>query len=135
MSWVLHYRASDGGVDELAEVVFARVGERLHPLLETPFAHEEELQQLVTQHPELLAGAQMDPGSPRRFAPISREVPVPDRLEGSASWALDHLFVDQQRCRPRWRSSGQPTPSCDVRSSANCSTLPPTRCATGASMM
>ena len=77
------------------DVIFARIGEQLHPLESTPFKLEEDLQQLVAEHPELLAGAQMDPAAPRRFALVGIEVPVPDQAAGSGRWALDQLFIDQ----------------------------------------
>jgi hypothetical protein len=49
----------------------------------------------VAEHPELLAGAQMNPSVPRRFVLIDTEVAVPEQAEGSGRWALDLLFVDQ----------------------------------------
>ena len=79
----------------MSDLVFARIDDELHPLDETPFAVERDIQRLVGAHPELLAGAQMDPGSPRRFVLVAEEVPVPDEAEGSGRWALDHLFIDQ----------------------------------------
>lgn len=79
----------------MSDVIFARIGGDLYPLEETAFPLEVDLQRLVGDHPELLAGVQMDPSSPRRFALISREVPVPDRVDGGGRWSLDHLFVDQ----------------------------------------
>ena len=77
------------------DIIFARIGDQLHPLESTPFKLEEDLQRLVAEHPELLAGAQMAPAAPRRFALVGTEVPVPDQAAGSGRWALDHLFVDQ----------------------------------------
>ena len=58
------------------------------PLTEEPFETEDLLQELIGQHPELLAGEQMDPGDPLRWILIRREMPI----EG---WALDHLLIDQ----------------------------------------
>lgn len=66
----------------MSEAVFARIDNELHPLDETPFSVERDIQRLVGAHPELLAGAQMDPGSPRRFVLIAEEIPVPDQAEG-----------------------------------------------------
>jgi hypothetical protein len=79
----------------MSELIFARIGEQLFPLQATPFALERDLQQLVADHPELLAGAQMNPSAPRHFVLVDTEVAVPDEAEGSGRWALDHLFVDQ----------------------------------------
>jgi hypothetical protein len=62
----------------------------------TPYAAESLLQGLLTRHPDLLAGGQMDPNSPRRWLLISQEHGVPDRDEATGDrWSLDHLFVDQ----------------------------------------
>lgn len=60
----------------------------------TPFAAELDFQQLLAQHPNLLVGDQIDPGSPRRWLLVSREVGIPDQ-DGPPRWALDHLFLDQ----------------------------------------
>ncbi len=60
----------------------------LEPLVEERFETEELLQELIGQHPELLAGEQMRPADPLRWILIKREMPV----EG---WAVDHLLVDQ----------------------------------------
>ncbi|HAT50426.1 MAG TPA: hypothetical protein DCS88_08830 [Alphaproteobacteria bacterium] len=62
---------------------------------ERPYENEDLLQTLVERHPELLAGDQMNPASPRRWLLISREMAVPDETDGSARWSIDHLFVDQ----------------------------------------
>jgi hypothetical protein len=59
------------------------------------FDREDELQALVAEHPELLAGDVMTPGAPRRWMLISREMGVPDRADAPARWSADHLFVDQ----------------------------------------
>lgn len=67
----------------------------LRGMREQPYANEDLLQTLVERHPELLAGDQMNPESPRRWLLISREMEVPDEADGSARWSIDHLFVDQ----------------------------------------
>jgi hypothetical protein len=62
----------------------------------TPYAAEDVLQALLERHPDLLAGGQMTPGDPRRWALIAREQGVPDRDEAAGTrWSIDHLFVDQ----------------------------------------
>lgn len=55
-----------------------------------PYDSERLLQQLLAQHPHLLAGEQMDLEAPRRWLLISRELAV-----GEGRWAVDHLFLDQ----------------------------------------
>src|SRR4051794_31066731 len=65
-------------------------------MTETPYAAEDVLQALLERHPDLLAGGQMTPGGPRRWALIAREQGVPDREEVAGTrWSIDHLFVDQ----------------------------------------
>ena|SRR3990172_6906778 len=64
-------------------------------LTESQYDLEDTLQGLLADHPDLLAGDQMRPESPRRWLLVSREVGVPDREGGPDRWALDHLFVDQ----------------------------------------
>ncbi|MDE2802651.1 MAG: hypothetical protein OXK21_07205 [Chloroflexota bacterium] len=73
----------------MAERIYLR-GEDggLEPLEEKPFTTEDELQQLLAEHPELLDGEQMRPGDPRRWILITREQAI-------GGWALDHLIVDQ----------------------------------------
>jgi hypothetical protein len=67
----------------------------LTEMAETAFAAELDLQQLLARHPDLLAGDQIDPGAPRRWLLVSREVGIPDHEQGGSRWALDHLFLDQ----------------------------------------
>lgn len=67
----------------------------LLPLVATLFEAENDLQQLLETHPDLLAGGQMTPGVPRRWARVKREQGVPDRDHAGSRWSVDHLFVDQ----------------------------------------
>ncbi len=73
----------------MAEKIYIRnASGELEPLAEKPFTTEDLLQELIGQHPELLAGEQMRPDDPLRWVLIRREMPI----EG---WALDHLLIDQ----------------------------------------
>lgn len=63
------------------------------------FESEALLQQLLANHPSLLAGDAVDPVNPRRWLLIAREQGVPGEEGGSGRWSLDHLFVDQD-CVP-----------------------------------
>jgi hypothetical protein len=63
------------------------------------FESEALLQQLLANHPSLLAGDVVDPVNPRRWLLIAREQGVPGEEGGSGRWSLDHLFVDQD-CVP-----------------------------------
>lgn len=59
------------------------------------YASEDILQQLVAQHPEVLAGDQIDPAAPPRWLLIRREAKIPDSAGGTDRWWLDHLLLDQ----------------------------------------
>ena len=57
---------------------------------------EDTLQELLAEHPSLLAGDQMDPDAPRRWLLVSREMPIADEAGAASKWAIDHLFLDQE---------------------------------------
>jgi hypothetical protein len=67
----------------------------LTEMSESPFAAELDFQELLARHPNLLAGDQIDPGEPRRWLLVTREVGIPDDEGAGARWSLDHLFLDQ----------------------------------------
>jgi hypothetical protein len=64
-------------------------------LNEQPYESEELLQRLLERYPSLLAGRQMSPAEPRRWALVTREAEMPSRLGGGAQWSADHVFLDQ----------------------------------------
>ena len=51
---------------------------RLETLEEERFSTENELQALIAEHPELLAGEQIRPGNPLRWILITREKGIAD---------------------------------------------------------
>jgi hypothetical protein len=65
------------------------------PMEEQPYDAEKVLQQLLAEHPDLLAGDQINSSDPRRWLLVTREMGVPGEEGGSAKWSLDHLFLDQ----------------------------------------
>ncbi len=67
----------------------------LESMDETPFATEDVLQELIADHPELLAGEQMDPDNPRRWILITREKGISETIESARRWSIDHVFIDQ----------------------------------------
>jgi hypothetical protein len=67
----------------------------LFEMVEQPYDSEDVLQSLIERYPNLLAGGQIDPESPRRWLLIRREQPVPGMDEGAGRWSLDHLLIDQ----------------------------------------
>ncbi len=64
-------------------------------MTERPYQAESLLQVLLADHPDLLAGDQIDPSDPRRWILLAREAGVPATLGGADWWAVDHLFLDQ----------------------------------------
>ena len=78
------------------EKIFVRNEDgRLEPLEEVPFEQEEELQELVADHPEILIGEQIDPDNPRRWILVKREKGIADRPGAADRWSVDHLIIDQ----------------------------------------
>ena len=68
---------------------------KLVELNESTFINENQFQELLENYPKLISGSQINPENPRKWLLISREFGVPDELNGSNKWSLDHLFVDQ----------------------------------------
>lgn len=64
----------------------------LTELSQTDYASEDLFQQLLADHPALLASAS---GSSGRLLLVRREAPVPEAEDGPARWSLDHLFLDR----------------------------------------
>lgn len=62
---------------------------------ETAYDSEKLLQELLANHPDLLAGEQINSDDPRRWLLVMREMSIPGEEEGGARWSLDHLFIDQ----------------------------------------
>lgn len=74
-------------------------GNRLERVPLAPYDSEDLLQRLVDEHPDLLAGEQIDPADPVRWLVVAREAAIPDSDGGSDRWAIDHLLIDH-RARP-----------------------------------
>ena len=68
---------------------------KLLAMEEAPYDSESLLQKLLSDHPDLLAGDQIDAEEPRRWLLVTREMAVPGEQDGAARWSLDHLFLDQ----------------------------------------
>lgn len=62
---------------------------------ESPYDSESLLQEMLANHPDLLAGEQINSDVPRRWLLVMREMSVPDEEDGAGRWSLDHLFLDQ----------------------------------------
>jgi hypothetical protein len=60
-----------------------------------PYDNEDHIQRLLAEYPNILGGDAYTGAVPRRWALISREMPVPDPESSDRRWSLDHLYVDQ----------------------------------------
>ena len=69
---------------------------KLIAMEESPYDSESLLQKLLADHPDLLAGDQINAEEPRRWLLITREMAVPGEQDGAGRWSLDHLFLDQE---------------------------------------
>lgn len=76
-------------------IYLAHPGEDLLELQERPYDSEDLLQKLLSEHPRLLAGEQIDPEAPRRWLLVTREKSVPAGDVRGGAWYVDHLFLDQ----------------------------------------
>lgn len=77
----------------MASCIFLINNNELTRLNQTPYQSEDLLQQLLAEHPDLLASVAGEQG---RLLCISREFGVPEKQAGPDRWALDHLFVDTE---------------------------------------
>ncbi len=68
---------------------------KLLAMEEAPYDSESLLQKLLADHPDLLAGDQIDTEEPRHWLLVTREMAVPGEQDGAGRWSLDHLFLDQ----------------------------------------
>ena len=68
---------------------------KLIAMEESPYDSEALLQKLLADHPDLLAGDQINDEEPRRWLLVTREMAVPGEQDGAGRWSLDHLFLDQ----------------------------------------
>jgi hypothetical protein len=68
---------------------------KLIAMEESPYDSETLLQTLLADHPDLLAGDQINDEEPRRWLLVTREMAVPGEQDGAGRWSLDHLFLDQ----------------------------------------
>lgn len=70
-------------------------GGGLVEMAEQDYASEDLLQELLAQHPNLLAGDQISSRESRWWLLISRELSLASEEDGAGRWSVDHLFLDQ----------------------------------------
>jgi hypothetical protein len=63
-----------------------RNGGELTELTPSQYANEDIFQSLIEKHPDILAGDQINPDSPRKWLLVSREMSVPAEPYGGAQW-------------------------------------------------
>ena len=80
----------------MPERIYTSAEAGLEALEKHPFSSEDELQELIAKHPELLDGEQMRPGDPRRWILITREQGIAEKAGQHDRWAVDHLIIDQE---------------------------------------
>jgi hypothetical protein len=71
--------------------IFLRQGSSFVALREQAYEAETVLQELIAEHPEMLAGDDADHGT---LLLIRREAGVSDQDDGGSRWSLDHLYLD-----------------------------------------
>jgi hypothetical protein len=64
-------------------------------LQEQPYEQEEHLQSLLTRHPHLIPGDEINENVPRRWLLVGTEVGVGEEAGGSDLWSMDLLLLDQ----------------------------------------
>src|SRR6516162_8114099 len=81
----------------MARRIYLLNGEsKLIAMEESPYDSETLLQKLLADHPDLLAGDQINDAEPRQWLLVTREMAVPGDQDGAGRWSLDHLFLDQE---------------------------------------
>jgi len=68
-------------------------GGDLVEMQDSPYGSEAELQELLADHPGLLAG---EPSGRRRYILVKREAGIPADENAADRWSLDHLFLDRE---------------------------------------
>lgn len=79
----------------MSGVIFLRQGNKLVEMRESQYDSEDMLQRLLAEHPNLIAGEQVNSAAPRRWLLVRREAGIPGEEGGYGRWSADHLFLDQ----------------------------------------
>jgi hypothetical protein len=75
--------------------IYLRQGTTFIAMREAPYTAEDVLQELVAEHPEMLAGQDVNDNGSQRWLLIERESPISEEEGVAGRWSADHLFVDQ----------------------------------------
>ncbi|MCB0805199.1 MAG: hypothetical protein KDC05_05325, partial [Bacteroidales bacterium] len=77
------------------QIFILNENQTLIELNESGFVTEVQFQELLEKYPNLISGSQINPGEPRKWILISREIGIPGEENGGNKWSLDHLLIDQ----------------------------------------
>jgi hypothetical protein len=79
--------------------IFLRSVDGLSMLTDQPYDSENILQEALAIYPEVIAGSTTGGQRDARLLLVRREMGVPSQESGSATFSLDHLFIDSE-CVP-----------------------------------
>lgn len=79
----------------MSDKIYLIDGDNLRSMNEQQYDSEDEFQELLENHPELLTGDLMGTDEPVKFMLLKREQGVPKEEGGAQHWSLDHLYIDQ----------------------------------------
>ena len=82
--------AAPGVVFVSVGAIYLRDGDEFVAMHEAKYDAEAVLQSLLAEHPEIVAGGESTAG----WVLVRREAGIPDAVDASNRWALDHLFLD-----------------------------------------
>lgn len=77
-----------------ADGIFLRSGDGLTVLTPQPYDTEAVLQELLAQHPEVIAGVTTTASDGTGLELVKREMAVPSSTGAGPIWTMDHLFLD-----------------------------------------
>ncbi len=74
---------------DMGDRFYSRIGNEITELSEEKYMDESELQELIAGKPELIIPKDEN----YKLLLISREMGIPDQLQGGNRWSIDHFFV------------------------------------------
>ena len=75
--------------------IYKVLEENISPINESKYESEDELQDRISEYPDLLAGDQMDESENKSWLLVTREYNIPDDRDSGGGWSIDHLFLDE----------------------------------------
>ena len=82
----------------MAGGIYLRQDDDLIAMVEQRYENEDVLQELLESYPSLISGDdQADEGDSPNWLLLAREASIASEPEGGGRWAVDHLFIDQDK--------------------------------------